>query len=386
LKKSPISFRAFFFFLGTTFLGGIFFASGAGADAKEIIRVLILRDVAQFEVSGQDLALQDLKTGRAFFKNTKFSSLTVERKEGSCLQVNGHPIPTQGFLLTSSRGVLVINGRRYRDQLKIFPGPNRDLWVINELPLEQYLIGLIYCEVPSQWSGEVLKVQAVVARTYATYQKGNRLDELYDVDSGVTDQVYEGMDKEDVRSKQAVKETEGELLLYRGLPIFAVYHACCGGKTESPSSLWSGNFPYLRSTACNFCLDSPHFLWNYPIDSEALRRALESGGFSGSKILGIQVAGRSQSGRVLQLSIRTEKGRLKISGKEFRRLLGYDLLRSTNFVVGEDNGIYHFSGLGWGHGVGLCQWGAKGMAEGGADYRSILKYYYRKVAIGKFPR
>jgi len=385
LKNSPIPFRVFFFFWGTILMGGIFFASGARAEAKGCIRVLVLRDVAQFEVSGQDLVLQDLKTGRAFFKNTKFSSLTLERKAGRLLQVQGHPISAQGFLVTSSGGLLAINGRRYRDQLKIFPGPNRDLWVINKLPLEQYLVGLIHCEVPPQWSGEVLKAQAVVARTYATHRKSMRLDELYDVDSRVIDQVYEGVDKEDIRSQQAVKETEGELLLYQGLPIFAVYHACCGGKTESSEHLWSGNFPYLRSIACNFCLDSPHFLWNYPIDSDTLRRVLESGGFSGSRVLGIGVAQRSQSGRVLQVSIQSEKGRLKISGKEFRRLLGYDLLRSTNFVVKESNGIYHFSGLGWGHGVGLCQWGAKGMAEGGADYRSILKYYYQKVEIGKFP-
>jgi len=386
LKNSPILFRLVFFFLATILNGGILFASSSGAEAREIIRVLILRDVAQFEVSGQDLAFQDLKTGRAFFKNTKYSSLTVERKAGSPLQVQGQPISAEGFRVTSSQGLLLINGRRYRDQLKIIPGPRRDLWVINELPLEQYLVGLIRCEVPSQWSGEVLKAQAVVARTYATYRRGNRLNELYDVDSRVTDQVYEGMNKEDVQAQQAVKETEGELLLYQGLPIFAVYHACCGGKTESPEHLWSGNFPYLRSIACNFCLDSPHFLWNYPIDSDTLRRALESGGFSGSHVLGIEVAQRSQSGRALQVSIQSEKGRLKISGKEFRRLLGYDLLRSTNFVVKEGDGIYHFSGLGWGHGVGLCQWGAKGMAEGGADYRSILKYYYQKVEIGKFPR
>jgi stage II sporulation protein D len=371
--------------LGTAFLGGTFFAAGAKAQAQEIIRVLILRDVAQLEVSGQDLAFQDLKTGRVLFNNTKFCALTVERKAGSSLQVNGHPVSARGLLLTSSRGVLAVNGRSYRGKLKILPGPNRDLWVINELPLEQYLSGLIYCEVPSQWSGEVLKVQAVVARTYATYQKKNHLDDLYDVDCDVTDQVYQGMDKEDARSQQAVRETEGELLLYEGHPIFAVYHACCGGKTESAACLWSGNFPYLRSTACNFCLGSPHFLWNYPVDSETLSRALERGGLAQRKILGIEVSGRTKSGRVAQVCIQAEKGRLKISGKKFRRLLGYDLLRSTNFVVKESNGIYHFSGLGWGHGVGLCQWGAKGMADEGADYRSILKYYYQGVAIGKFP-
>ena len=371
--------------MGTILCFGIFFVFSAPAETKELIRVLIVRDVAQFEVSGEDLALQDLKTGRAFFKNTKFSSLTIERKGADRLQINGYPLSTQGLLLTSSRALLMINGRRYRDKLKIFPGPNRDLWVINELPLKQYLVGLIYCEVPAQWSGEVLKAQAVVARTYATYQKGSRRDELYDVDSGVSDQVYEGVDKEDFRSQQAVEETEGELLLYQGLPIFAVYHACCGGKTESSEHLWSGSFPYLRSTACNFCLDSPHFLWNCAVDSDTLRKALESGGFLGSRVVGIEVAERSQSGRVSQLFIRSAKGRLKISGKEFRRLLGYDLLRSTNFVVKENSGIYHFSGLGWGHGVGLCQWGARGMAEEGADYRSILKYYYQKVEIGKLP-
>jgi stage II sporulation protein D len=114
-----------------------------------------------------------------------------------------------------------------------------------------------------------------------------------------------------------------------------------------------------------------------------LSKTLKNGGFSGSRILGIEVSERSQTRRVLQLSIQSEKGRLEVSGKEFRRLLGYDQIRSTNFVVDPNGGAFLFSGLGWGHGVGLCQWGAKGMAEGGADYRSILKYYYQKVDIGK---
>lgn len=371
------------FYLGIILSLGIFFVCGGFAEAKELIRVLIVRDASQCKISGQQLVLRDLKTGRTFFEKTEFSSLRIKREAGARLRVPGHPISAKAFSVTSSRGPLVINGRQYRDKLKIFPGPNRGLWVINELPLEEYLVGLVNCEISSQWPWEAVKAQIVVARTYATFQKRNRAGELYDVDSGVSDQVYEGIGKEDLPSRKVVEETDGELLLYEGRPIFAVYHSCCGGETESPEFLWSGYFPYLKSIACNFCIDSPHFLWKYQVDSETLKKTLRTAGFFGSKVLGIEVGERSQSRRALQLAVKSEKGQLEISGKEFRRLLGYDLLRSTNFVVEEKGEVYFFSGLGWGHGVGLCQWGAKGMAERGVDYRSILNHYYQNVAIGK---
>jgi stage II sporulation protein D (peptidoglycan lytic transglycosylase) len=242
---------------------------------------------------------------------------------------------------------------------------------------------VVHCEISSQWPWEAVKAQAVVARTYATFQRGNRTAELYDVDSGVSDQVYEGVGKEDLQSRKAVAETEGELVLYQGRPIFAVYHSCCGGETESPEYLWPGSFPYLKTIACQFCADSPHFLWNYSIDSERLRRTLKRAKFLGSEVLGIEIAGRSESRRVLQLTVTSESGQVEISGKDFRRLLGYDFLRSTNFLIQKRDGGYLFSGLGWGHGVGLCQWGAKGMAENRMDYRSILKYYYQNVEVGR---
>ena len=374
------------FFLGTILSLGIFFICGGLAEAKDLIRILIIRDVSQCKISGQELALRDLTTGRALFKKTKISSLTIQREKGRRLRVLGHPIAAQAFSLTSPRGPLVINGRQYRDRLKIFPGQNGGLWVINELPLEEYLVGVVHCEISSQWPWEAAKAQAVVARTYATFQGKNRAAELYDLDSGVSDQVYEGIGKEDLQSRKAVEETKGELVLYHGRPIFAVYHSCCGGETESPEYLWPGYFPYLKGIACNFCGDSPHFLWNYPIDSEKLHRTLKRARLLDSEVLGIEIAERSESRRVLQLAVTSERGRLEISGKDFRRVLGYDFLRSTKFVVQKKESGYLFSGLGWGHGVGLCQWGAKGMADKGMDYHSILKYYYQDVEVRNIPR
>ena len=149
--------------------------------------------------------------------------------------------------------------------------------------------------------------------------------------------------------------------------------------------MWSGNFPYLQPTECNYCLDSPYFLWNYSIDGEHLGMALEGTSFN-SRVLGLGIDQRSQSRRVLKLTVQTEGNQRQISGKDFRRLVGYDQLRSTNFVISKKDGVYQFSGLGWGHGVGLCQWGAKGMAEAGAEYHTILKYYYQDVEVGRISR
>jgi len=386
LKKIPTAVRIFYYLLGLLVSGEIGGASAVEARAQEIIRVLILRDVSHFIVTGQELALQDLPTGQSLFKNKKVSSLTVERDAGPHLRVRGYSISAKALALTSGRNSLSINNRHYRGKIRVFPGPNRDLWIINELPLEEYLVGLINCEISSQWSLDAVKVQAVAARTFAVFQKGNRSDWLYDMESGVNDQVYAGMGLEDDRARQAVKETEGELLLYKGKPIFAVYHACCGGKIESPEYLWVGSFPYLNSVVCTYCLDSPHFLWNYQVEAHRLARVLGSMGYPGQRVSEIRVGERSASGRVLRLFIKGEKDPWEIPGKEFRRLLGYDQLRSTNFWLKERDGVFLFSGLGWGHGVGLCQWGAKGMADAGFDYRSILKYYYQNVEIGRFVR
>jgi len=356
------------------------------AEARDLIRVLILRDISSVKVASEGLSLYDLKSGQPFFKNRKYTSLTFERDAGPRVRLRGQNLSAPGFLVEWAGNPLEINGRSYRDHVRVLPGPNRDLWVINVLPLEEYLVGLINFEISSQWPMEAVKAQVIAARTYAFFQRRNRAGEPYDVDSGVSDQVYGGTGKEDARSRRAMEETRGELILHEGNPIFSVYSACCGGKTEAAEYMWTLGFPYLRSMECAYCLDSPHFLWNYSIDGERLASALGSGMVSGPRVRDLEIEERSPSRRVLRLWIQSENSRRLIPGKDFRRLLGYDQLRSTNFILTEKEGVFQFSGLGWGHGVGFCQWGAKGMADAGADYRTILKSYYLGVEIGKYQR
>ena len=363
---------------------GILISSAVDGEAQETIRALILRDVSQFTIAGEEMALKDLTTGHLFFHNRKWTSITIERGPGARLTVRGMGISAPALLLTSPRSFFSINGRRYRAQIRVYPANSRDLWAINELPQEDYLVGLINWEISSQWPMEAVKAQVVAARTYAVFQKISRQGELFDVESTVADQVYGGMEREDFRSRKAVKDTGRELILYRGTPAFAVYHSCCGGRTESPEYLWAGSFPYLRSMDCPYCLDSPHFVWNYQVDGIRLRSALNQISSLGTRVLGIRIGQRSESQRILQVSIQGERDRVEIAGPDFRKFLGRDLLRSTNFVVKENNGVFSFAGLGWGHGAGLCQWGTKGMAEAGENYHSILRYYYKNVTVGRF--
>lgn len=362
-------------------LTAIFLFSSAEANSRKTIRVLISRDINQLKIVGSRLSLTELPSGRQLIKNKNF--FTIIREKGPFLRVKEPGILASGFALTSRQGYLVILGRKYKGKILFFPGNNRNIWIINELPLEEYLVGLVNKEISSQWPLAAVKAQVLAARTYAYFQQEKRADNLFDVEATVNDQVYGGVDFEDERARKAVLETEGEVILYQGKPIFAVYHACCGGKTESSAYLWAGDYPYLKSISCIYCLDSPHFIWNYQLEIDKLEEILHTRGSAYLPVKEILEGPRNESKRITKIIISRQGDTLEISAPEFRQLLGYDLLRSTNFWVKKVNSNFAFAGIGWGHGVGLCQWGAKGLAETGADYRSIIKYYYQGVEIGK---
>jgi stage II sporulation protein D len=377
--------QAFSPFFGFLLCAGILIFFPVTGAAQETVRVLILRDVPSFSIAGEEMVLKDPAAGRLLFHNRKNSSLTLERLPGARVKIRGTGISAPAFALTASRGFLAINGRRFRNQIRIYPANSGSLWIVNVVPMEDYLAGLVNWEISSQWPPEAVKAQVVAARTYARYQKLARQGELFDLEGTTNDQVYGGMDREDALSRKAVRDTSGEMILFQGNPIFAVYHSCCGGKTEAPEFLWAGNFPYLRTQDCPYCLGSPYFVWNYRVDGAQLRASLNSLNSLGSRIVAVNLGPRSESQRILQVAVQGENGRVDLSGPDFRRFLGRDLLRSTNFTVKEKDGVFLFAGLGWGHGAGLCQWGMKGMAEEGENYRSILRSYYRNVTFGKTP-
>ena len=270
-----------------------------------------------------------------------------------------------------------IDKKPYRGSVDIVKKPNGKLMVINSINLEDYLYGVLYNEVSHRWPMAALKAQAIASRTFAVYQaKQNKL-QPYDLRSDIYSQVYSGSDFERRSTTMAVDATRGKVLAYNGELLPAFFHATCAGATEDSSSLWKVDIPPLDGVVCDFCKESPHSWWIKDIPLWDLEKKLKAAGYNIGKIVSVSVLLKNRSERVEKLEIVAENGGTVImSGKDFRQMIGPNELRSTKFDVSVALGQLIIRGLGWGHGVGMCQWGAYGQAKQGKSADEILKYYY----------
>ena len=344
-------------------------------ESQETVRVAIYKGTS-VGVGGEGIAI----TGMNGSDNVSIQSNDgIEAKAGEDgIVVNGTLYSS--LKIESKEPGIKVNGKRYRGEIEIVRD-KASLLLINELNLEDYLVGLINQEISSKWPMEAVKAQAVVARTYALYQKKNRKYPTYDLESTVTSQVYSGIESEDELARQAVKETEGEAAYYNGEMIQALYHSSCGGKTEDALEVWGKEIPYLKSIKDPHCTEAPNYFWQYKIDLNGLRDRLRRFNSGIGNIESVSILKRSGSGRVTRISIRHSKGSFVLEGKDFREALGYENIRSTDFTLKIKEDSVYLAGSGGGHGVGMCQWGAKGMAEDGKSYKDILQWYYPGVTI-----
>ena len=307
-------------------------------------------------------------------------NLPVQLKRvGDGVSVNGRTVRK---LVVSAPAVLILNGKGYRGSVEITPS-GKGLLVINELSLDDYLTGLINCEISSQWPMEAIKAQAVIARSYAAYQRESRKNAPYHLESSVLDQVYDGCDIEDSRAARGVQETAGEVLTYDGRVIQAFYHSNCGGHTEAAENVWGAPVPYLKGVDCKYCQSAPSVKWEQTLTLGRIESQLRNSGYKVAGLKDIRPGRRNDSGRLTDLVLVTANGRQTLPAPKFRMAVGSTVIRSTNFEVriAGDNAV--FTGAGYGHGVGLCQWGSKQRASDGFDYREILGYYYPGTQLVK---
>lgn len=273
----------------------------------------------------------------------------------------------------SVRGDLLVMGSRYTGNIDVWKGDN-GLYLINELPIEDYVKDVVVAEVGSNWEMEALKAQAVISRTYAVYQKKMNGDSIYHIASSVLHQVYKG-NNPDVRVAYAVAETSGEILTFNNEPIEALYHSTCGGRTENPEDVFGKSYPYLKSVESN-CEISPYWTWERRIRLAEIEKALNLSG-----IKEILIKSYTSTNRVKQLDIINESGITTINATDLRKALGWSVLPSTNFNISLDGDSIIFKGKGYGHGVGLCQWSAFQMAREGKNYKEILSFFYPGTTI-----
>lgn len=282
---------------------------------------------------------------------------------------------------------LSINGKRYRGILRIISKNTGKITVINKIGIEEYLYGVLPMEVSYEWPVEALKAQAVVSRTYAIKSMGKYEDKGYDLSATFLSQVYGGMNCENSNTTKAVDQTKGEIITFKGQLISAVFHSTCGGFTENVGNVWDNNNTapeYMEGVCCPYCRKSPQYNWECVIKKETIRENLEKKGYHIDKIDSIRVAGRAPfSKRAIAFNVYHSGGRVTIPSNEFRMAVGSGQIRSTLLNLKNYRDKIKFVGRGWGHGVGLCQWGAKGMADKGYGYMYIINKYFPRTKIVK---
>jgi stage II sporulation protein D len=276
-----------------------------------------------------------------------------------------------------------VNGKNYRGWIELRKNRNGRILVINELDIEDYLKGVIASEVPNDWDFEVLKAQAVAARTYALYQKRTSGKRPYHILATVSSQVYNGSNGERVNTVRAVQDTKGIFVAYRGEAIPAFYHSSCGGHTEDAAELWGIDEPYLKGVDCECQEIIPNGLWEKRIRLSLMDRTIKKLGYRVDSVSDMRIGAVTRAGRVKEIVVGPASRTTVVPADALRAALGSTVVPSVFFELDVSEGEAVFSGRGSGHGVGLCQWGAKEMAKRGFDYKAILSHYYPGTGLLK---
>lgn len=269
---------------------------------------------------------------------------------------------------------LSVNSSSVPDHIILFPKRGA-VEVIAVLDMEDYLRGVLPHEMPLVWPIEALKAQAVVARSFTKKQMIARKDNPYHLDSTVNDQVYRYNQtfsaKEKENLERALQETRDEVLEDRnGQAVRTLYHADCGGQTEKSSHVWGQK--EVEFSIKDIKHSTPYSAWEFKVSAEELKEKLKTQFVPQN----LNISAESLGQRALQMEVIGLNDREKLSSQEFRRLVGYSKLKSTRFQVEKINEGFLFKGSGFGHGVGLCQYGAKALAKSGMNYKDILKHYF----------
>ncbi len=280
---------------------------------------------------------------------------------------------------------LALDGKVYRGSLRLGPLPAVPrLNVENDVALDDYLLGVLPREMPDRFGLEALKAQAVAARTYALYEVSRRGWVFADTRS----QVYGGIDAESALSSRAVRETRGQVLTADGTPIKAWFHSTCGGLTAPAAEMFADAQRGVldRAVGCPDCRASPYHSWTrrFPTD-----QFLHSLGLGQQPLTSLHLE-TDPSGRARSVEVAGTAGKARVDGESFRSRLssGRPLkqqLLSTWITPRIESGTVVIDGRGWGHGVGMCQYGAAGFAARGATHDAILRRYYPGAEVTRLP-
>lgn len=357
----------------------------AADDTTVRVRVLDRERPAHVQVRAETAPADLFVDGRHVLTLSPGSAARIERSGGtvSVRAASAAEVGRSVVLRPHAGGHLTIlagnTARPYRGKLDAHVDA-ASLALVNVVTLDDYIASVIPAEYPFP-EMEGVKAQAVLVRTYALKNRGRF--GTYDLVDHVGSQVYRGMSSETPLARQAADMTRGEVLTHAGELIDAVYYSSSGGHTADNESIWDGRpQPYLRGRPDPFDTNSPLHRWTERVDRSRLLAALSR--HYGFTVTGLSIESTSPEGRVTQIRLHGNRGRVEQANR-FRLtvndLMRRNLLKSTFFTMDLSGGTYVINGRGFGHGVGMSQYGAREQAIQGRSYREILQFYYTGVTL-----
>lgn len=382
---SPIARIVVFFPLAAAALAVLaFFALKPPAEDNFWVRVLIAKDKKELLISSNGPCnVYDAARGDILAQKVVFSAGTRISPAISGMMIGSLFMPSEKILVSAGRvGCVSIDGTEYRGEMYIVKDGAR-FSAVNKVRLEDYLRGVLPREVNRFWPVEALKAQAIASRSFAVHEVLRRRSRDYDLLADTFSQVYGGKSCERWRTTWAVETTKGKVLIYNNRVFPAYFHSCCGGHTEDAARLWGKGIKPLVGVKCPWCRWSPYFRWRANIPAEEMTAKLKSKARGISVVDDIKAGKRDDSGRLEYVEIRSGEHRNRMGTEDLRAVIGGGTLKSSNFRVRRYPDHFMFAGYGWGHGVGMCQWGAFTLALGWWSAEKILKYYYPGTRVGR---
>jgi stage II sporulation protein D len=315
-----------------------------------------------------------------------FRGTTTFNVQDGNLAVSGSRLGTGPIELTAD-GPFQFKGRRYRGNL-VLSVRDKQVQVVNRLPLEEYLYSVVGSEMPAKWPAEALKAQAIAARTYAAYHIANPPNAEYDLVDDTHDQEYEGIGRESPSTRDAVNQTAGIALGWEGRPILAAFSSNNGGESADSMAVFRVSFPYFEARPDPYSRLQPFGHWERQFSGAEIQHALADFGYSVPSVTDVRVAQTDSSGRAVTVDVFSGSNAIRMKARtEFRIALNRfskqrnlpENIPETLFTIQKSGDLYTIAGGGWGHGVGMSQYGARARAEAGQDYATILAEYYPRT-------
>jgi stage II sporulation protein D len=336
------------------------------------IRVAIKKDVSQLKIGSSTPGVVKDASGKQIGELVSMSAISASASGGNIALNNLKA--KEVFIEPAKDGYVWIGDRWYRGKVRLIT-QNGGILAVNHVNLEDYLYSVVGAEAVASWPLESLKAQAVSARSYALYKKKTSGSKVFDLDTTQATQVYKGLDTEYTTTHQAVDGTRGQVMTYKNKVILAVFHSSSGGHTENVEDIWTSALPYLRAVA-DYDHQAPVFQWTKTFSENEMGNLVGGVG----KIRAMIPEKTTPFGRVVTMKVVGDRGAKTISGDDVRSALK---LRSTLFRVADVDGEFQVTGRGFGHGLGLSQWGAYFLAKQGVRYQQILDHYYKNSALSR---